>query len=351
MTLDEMSPNDVVAEVNGWKITADDVRRRLAVKLGLKAYALKNQPGASARLEKFTESAKAKIAYEMVNSTLVEQYGEERGCVATDKNWERVLGKFLSEYGKSATIESVAASAGVVAADLEWVLRRQAFRNDVFVMYDHSISNIQKEAIIAAHERVKNYNWNVAESNKVQLATCTTLLEKIKNGEDFAKVARTGSEFNEDQGAFWGSFAREELEDESDELTKWAFSAEVGAVGGPFELDNGYAIVKLLAREDGAEVVSFAAESVANVTLARINVRQFEEAVDPEDDEVAEIIFESRRRKAEKALLDELHGKMEIDFPHGDDLFGLSTQKVESARGNAQSKNIQSKTTNGEQTK
>ena len=340
MSLSEMSGSDIVAKVNGRRIYADEIRRRLAVKLGLKEYSLKNQPGASARLDKFTEAAKQRIVYEMVNSTPVEQYGEEHECAPTEKSWERVVGTFLSDYGNNATLKSVSTAAGIDAADLESVLRRQAYRDDVFIMYDHSISNIQQDAITAVHERIKKFNWNVAESNKVQLATCSALLDRLKNGEDFGTVARTGSEFNEEQGSYWASFAREELEDENVELAKWAFSAKVGSFEGPFEMDNGYAIVKVLSREEGADVVSFAAESVANVSLARINVRQFEEAKPLDDGEIATIIFDSRKKKAEKALLKELHGKMKLEFPHGDNLFGDSPRTAESAQERVVQNNV-----------
>ena len=77
---------------------------------------------------------------------------------------------------------------------------------------------------------------------------CENLKTKIKNGEDFAEIARQHSQCPSGQkGGTLGEFSPGQMVKEFDDVV---FSAKVGETHGPVQTQFGYHLIQITSRED-----------------------------------------------------------------------------------------------------
>ena len=147
-------------------------------------------------------------------------------------------------------------------------------------------------------------------------ATASNVLNQVTNGLDFVEAAKKYSVFGPDEAERWTMDEYSEIANEK--LRDWAFSAPVGSIGGPFDVPDGLAIVKIVDRSDGLLEPSLASELVANVTLSRIGFYMIVPDPEPRTREhVREALTKWKMKNAQMSFFKELHDGMKIEYPQG----------------------------------
>lgn len=323
--------NVVLANVNGEDVTAGDYRDRYNVEKAIYRYS--NGRKAAAQIDQMVEQFMAgrmgKILAEIVNQRLIDQYLRKEGVKvqkeAVDAFVDDCLRKFqykkggLDDFAKELGVDD-----GYFRRQLTTPLRVDAARNH-FGKGPFTVTEAEIDEGLARQDR---YRDMAVASNAVTWATCSNVLAKVREPDvDFAVAGEKYGQYKPDEAVRWETLEYSEIE--NDELKEWAFKAPVGSIGGPFDLDDGLSIVKILDRTDGTLLDSVVTEQVADVTLARITFYML--VTDPEP-HTREFVRESLTRwkadKAQKELFKKLHDEMKLVYVHGDN-FTFETKKKE----------------------
>ena len=181
----------------------------------------------------------------------------------------------------------------------------------------------QKKNIAAAECYGILLYGNSFSAREIRLVTAqpdfAALLPKLFHrafGLDFVEAAKKYSVFGPDEAERWTMDEYSEIANEK--LRDWAFSAPVGSIGGPFDVPDGLAIVKIVDRSDGPLEPSLASELVANVTLSRIGFYMIVPDPEPRTREhVREALTKWKMKNAQMSFFKELHDGMKIEYPQG----------------------------------
>ena len=137
-------------------------------------------------------------------------------------------------------------------------------------------------------------------------------------GADFSEIGLKRGEYEPKEASYWDRMEYSEIAKENKTMAEWSFKAPIGSIGGPFELDDGLSIVKILERSEGTLHDSDASERVADVTLARITYYLVVPEPEPRTREfVRDSLTIWKKEQAQKGLFDELHSEMKLEYPHG----------------------------------
>ena len=335
LDIDTCRAGMVLAELEGQEITVRDFRARRSLETALVAYRkrdLSAQKTAGA-LAKFTEGRNRRILAELVNQALVKSYLEKRLAgqdasrlrIAAEARMEKDVGDALRKFSFK-TLEQAATELGVdsgylqdqLAVPTRVALARESFAGKPFTVTEKEIDE--------GLERMQRYHDRAVASNAVTRATASNVLERVKAGGDFAALGRQNAGFSPEEAQEWGDFEAEEIEDAA--LRKWAFTAPVGSVGGPFDVEDGLCVVKILNRTNGSPTPSLAAEETASVSLARIAFYMWEEDPEPRTRAyVRETLGEWKANEAQKALFASLHAGMRLTYPNGTNFVFSTSEK------------------------
>lgn len=325
---DSLNDADCIAVVNGKALTAGEVRSRLDVRRKIFEAKKAMMPGRDELARRYIEGCKRTIVYEIINEALFEQYGNKCGVAPTEASFQCETTNFANRTFPGLSLRSIARKTGVDLPRLEESVRRNAYRRDVLMTFCPSATNVTEADISSAESRVARYNDGIDASNNVQRALCESLLRKLDEGASFSELSRSYSQFNPEEGKFWGVFSFSELAEESEEMAKWVFSpVQAGSHGGPFATEEGYAVIKILSKSDGVLRDTTGKSDVSCATLARINIREFIGKETFAHEDIRRQISESRLRQAGKELLAQLHKSMKVKFPNGDIRIASTTTK------------------------
>lgn len=311
----EMSPKQIMVRVNDADISFGDFQNRFNLETAIytKKYAKKD--GFEASLERFRASRFGQVLGQLVNLSLVRGYMRENG-IQLDAAAEKALGRSVSQLKRKATLDELAADYGV---NPDYLREQLIFPEMTRVACEHfdpscrSVSDLEVDEGLARQDR---YYERAVASNKVTWATCSNVLAKVRGGMDFAEAGDKYGVGGKDEATEWDRFEPSDIENKS--LRDWAFSAKVGSVGGPFDIEDGLCIVKILSRKDGTMGDSVVSEGVAEVTLARINFNMVVEEPEPRTrDYVRGALLKWKRDRAQKRLFENLHREMRLEYPHG----------------------------------
>ena len=325
LDIDTCRAGIVLAELDGQTITVRDFRARRSLETALMAYRKRELPAQrrADALAKFAHGRNRRILAELVNQALVKSYLEKR-LAGQDASRLRTTAK--ARMGKNVgdalrkfkfkTPEQAATELGVDSDYLQdqfAVPTRVAVAREIFAEKPFTVT---EREIDEGLERMQRYHDRAVASNAVTRATASNVLERVKAGGDFATLGHQYAGFSPEEARAWGDFEADEIEDAA--LRKWAFTASVGSVGGPFDVEDGLCVVKILNRTNGSPTPSLAAEETASVSLARIAFYMWEEDPEPRTrDYVRTTLGEWKANEAQKALFASLHAGMHLTYPNG----------------------------------
>jgi len=316
----------VLCKVGDRSITVGDFRRRLAYETGIFRFTMMNakQPpkDSAKRLAIFESQRLPNVLPELVHCALLDEYLASacggREVKGADKEIEKavlhLLPKKQRALGLAGLVEKIGTTQDYFTEQVLVAAREEKAR----LVFDPSSDTVSEKEIDEGLARMEAYTARAVASNRVIWVSASNVLAQVKAGADFAELGRKNGDAGE-EGAEWGSFEKSELEGAA--LQNWAFTAKVGEVGGPFEVEDGLSVVKLLSREGGTESSSLASAKTAEATLARINFPLIEENPEPKTREHCHnALLGWKARKAKKQLFEKLFKEAKIEYPNGDTL-------------------------------
>lgn len=317
-----LKADDVLVAVNGRPVTVADWRRRLDFEKAL--FTLRHKDKSAARLEadlkSFLSMRGQQILNQLVAQYLVADYLAENKVSFAESDREAERERQVKAMHLKISYEKLASDLGpdIGYADAQFLypfyvkLAREHF--------DPACKAVSDQEIDAGLERMESYYQMATASNAVTYAACSNLIARLQGERtDFAVQARLAGVQDLEEAGYWDSFEPSEIEDP--ELKQWAFKAPVGSVGGPFLLEDGLSIVKILEREEGTEEASLASGGVAAVELARMTFDYIEPEPEPRTREhVREALLQWKAGQVQKRMFEDFQERSPLVFPNGRDL-------------------------------
>lgn len=311
----EMSPKQVMVRVNDAEISFGDFQNRFNLETAI--YTKKNakRNGFETSLKRFQASRFGQVLPQLVNLSLIKGYLKAND-IQLDVAAEKALGQSVNQLKRKATLEDLAADYGVKPDYLREQLIFPEMMRVACEHFDPSCRSVSEQEVDEGLARQDRYYERAVASNKVTWATCSNVLAKVRGGMDFAEAGAKYGVGGKDEATEWDRSEPSDIENKG--LRSWAFSAPVGSVGGPFDIEDGLCLVKILSRKDGTMEDSVVSEGVAEVTLARINFNMVVEEPEPRTrDFVRGALLKWKHDRAQKNLFEKLHREMRVEYPHG----------------------------------
>lgn len=321
----------VIARVGEREITVGDYRKRFALETAIYRLTMMNSKhkpkDAEKRLAGFERSRLRMILPQLVHVALLDNYLASSCGGPTVEDEEAIVTQSVRRLGgkigkKGAALAEVAAQVGVEPDYLRKQFLIQPQETKARLCFDPASTNVTEKEIDEGLQRMDAYTARAVASNKVTRATCVrTLVEVSAAGADFAEVAKTCGAENPQEAVEWGWFNREDFDmmaKSCPAFKRWAFTAKVGEIGGPFDIDDGLSIVKVIGHQEGSERDSMASKQVEEVQLVRINFAMAEEHPEPRTREHCRgALLTWKAQDAQNRLFTKLFNETKIDYPSG----------------------------------
>lgn len=340
--------SDVLVVVNGQPVTSGDFKRRLDLERAIVRYRIRqvvknpDRKDAAAGVDKYVDDYSKdrmpRIIPELVNNVLVAQAMVKYGVVVSNEAEKAAIKRSSLSFGVKKGGESeVAKKLGYKDA---------SFLREQFLLpgrYNALREKMQPESMVVTEkeideglERQNKYYERAIASNTVTYATCSNVLAQIKSGKvDFADAGQKYAQVNPESVVEGEEFDNDDFATENDaykkplaDLKKWAYKAEIGDVSGPWEMEDGLSIVKLLARTGRGASAEEESDEPDEVKLARITFVMLEPEPEPRTREfVKESLLKWKAGKAQEAMFKKLHAEMKLEYPLGTN-FSFSVSSV-----------------------
>ncbi len=313
------TPADVVfVEVNGRPLTFGMMRDQLKFEESVRRIASeKNGTKNEDAIHNFVVWRRTSLPPEMINTILLDEEAKRQGIVADAKQVGERLSTFLNGLD-IVSEQQFAEKAELQDGFLRSMTERDVRRDMLLEKLYPDIQGITKSDEEEVLRRFSEFNERAAATNAVQRDTCRKIISEIDNGLDFKAAYEKYNQVTPLAGdtCEWGDFFKLDLKD-NEKLADWAFRAPIGSVGGPFEWEDGYCVLKIVSRTDGTEEDSMASAAVASVHLQKITLLFSESLAVPDEKALRKHISDARRQESLGQLLGKLHETMELRYPHG----------------------------------
>lgn len=323
-------PSVVIARVGDKDITVGDFRRQLDFETAIHRVTMmkakKPPKDPEVRVRKFSESRARQILPKLVHCALLDRYLDASCGGREVEGSEKVVGKGLKRYAKklrhkNLTLEDLAKEFSVEPAFLKDQMLLAAREEKARLVFDPASTNVTEREIDEGLARLDAFIARAVASNRVTRAACSNALDKVRAGADLAATAKAfGAEDSQDAKE-WGWFSRDDFDmmaKDCPQFKDWAFKAKVGEIGGPFDVDDGLSIVKVLERKTGTAQPSMASGGTEEVRLARINFMMAVENPEPRTREhCKDALLAWKTREAQKRLFEKLFNETKIEYPNG----------------------------------
>lgn len=327
LLMDELSNGDVVFIVNGEKYTKRDFRTAVSLADKMRRMCAGDPlTGPNKPAQEYSRWARPRTLSDAFRRVLMRQYTKKNGITPTQEEIDESAMRVLMNLkrGKS-TLDAVEKEFGKADGKLfrQYVLddaTEQAARRFVD---DKGTLNITDDDVINISNRIARFQARAAASNAVEKAILEKAIAEIAAGKDFAEVAKAYSR-DPEQGALWETSYLDEMES-SPALMKWASSAKAGDVSGILELDDGWAVVKVVSRRDEdipPGVIKIPREIWE---LVRVSRNLFESPPDMDREEIVAKLREFRNKDLQKKIGDLIMKEAVIEWPNGTNLFVKAT--------------------------
>ena len=245
-----------VADVNGEKITAAELNRRVEALRASEPSLQSNTPAATAALKQ----VRAQMLDDLVTIKLLGQEARRRKIVAPAKDVDDSIGQLKTQFKDEAEFNKWLGESGVTQTDVRKRIGDELAMDELTkqITSDVTVSDADIAAFYRAHPEdftinaaVKarhillavNPNASAADKDAVR-KRAQNLINQLKKGGDFAALAKTNSDdpSNKDSGGELPIFERGMMVKPFEDA---AFGAKEGEVVGPIETQFGMHIIKV----------------------------------------------------------------------------------------------------------
>ena len=259
---------------------------------------------------------------QLIHHELFRQYALEIGAEPSKEKIREAGEKLLIGLGrKNATVEQLASEIGGDAGELfrkipyldarDALLRQSVTTND--------LDNVSDAEIKEREEFVAKFDANAEAMNAKAKARLNAARKRILAGADIAEEAkRIADAVNPQYAVKWGTFQTGEIAAD-EELVKWLESASPGDISEPVDVDDGLAIVKLIAKTKGD--APFGVEPPDAYELVRCTVKACEKMRYQNREEMRKQLLQWKREDAQRTLGMMLTERAVIEYPNGTNLF------------------------------
>lgn len=221
--------NETVATVDGNKITKEELYDELVASYG-------------------TDTLNT-----MITNKMIELEAKKQNVTVSDEDIQKELDVLIEQYGDEETLKGQLEASGSSMDDLK----------DDIVQYLQTRKLIEP-SIKITDEEIKTYfeenKDSLGQAEQVEAshilvedkATAEEVLKKLKNGGDFAELAK---EYSTDEGSAanggsLGYFGKGQMVAEFEDA---AFKLEVGKISEPVKTEHGYHIIKVTDKKEAKE--------------------------------------------------------------------------------------------------
>lgn len=323
-------PGIVLVRVGDRDITVGDFRRRVDYETSVYKLTMmksKKPPrDAEKRLQQFAASRARRALPQLIHCVLLDRYLDAscggRAVAGGDKIVDATVRRYAKKLRrKDLTLESFAAELAVEPGYLRDQLLLPLREDKARLVFDPASTNVTEKEIDEGLARLDAYTERAIATNRMMRAACSNAFAAVKSGGDFEAVARRFGAETPSEATEWGWFNRDDFDVMAKDcpgFAEWAFKAKVGEIGGPYELDDGLSIVKVVGHQEGTERVSMAAEKTEEVQLVRINFPMTVENPEPRTREhCREALLKWKAKDAQNRLFEKLFNETEINYPSG----------------------------------
>ena len=270
----------VVAKVNGQIITLSEFQsRQIAAAQGARVDP--ENVGA------FLRQNNARILQEAIDEILILQKAEDAGIKAPSQWIDESIDGIRKDNNITTDeqFQDALAREGLTLAELRQniergVVRRIVMQRDIQPKIEATDSELRAE-----YEKLKATEFTKPATVTLQeilvkedaggLALAREVVEKARGGEDFAALAKAHSAApSRAAGGDIGQLAQGEI---NPDLEKVAFALPVGSVSDPLPVEQGFRIVRVVARTEGSTTPYEAAKEKVR---DRLMISRFDEAYD-----------------------------------------------------------------------
>ena len=255
-----VSCSKTVASADGIKIKQSEVDEYVDIAKST------DTSGELASNEESLNNLKVNIIDSLIVTKLLEKYAEENNITVTDEEVKEQLNLIINSYPSEEDFEKMLKENGIDRKFLEKELRSQLLTEKIYnkvtedvIVTDEEVEQYYEdnketqflvpESVKAAHILVmfpwkKDNSEKTEEGRKEAREKIEMIKEKLENGEDFEKLARTYSddETTKENGGDLGYVYKGQMVDEFD---KALFSLDVGEISDIVETNIGYHIIKV----------------------------------------------------------------------------------------------------------
>ena len=223
------SNKDVVASVDGEKITKDEVYNLMVSQYG------------------------SSVVETLINNKVIELEGEKEGIKVSKKEINAELDEFIESYGGEETFNSALEASGISLADFKkdienYLIVEKILGKDIDITEDEMKEYFEENKESFNEEEQVKASHILVEDEK----TAKEVIEKLNAGEDFAELAK---EYSTDEGSAeeGGDLGYFEYGDMVEEFSEAAFKLKEGEISEPVKSDYGYHIIKVTGKKDAKE--------------------------------------------------------------------------------------------------
>lgn len=316
----EMMPNDVIVSVNGENLTLEKYKKLVGVvENRIKTSAVRPE----VRDAVIKERSRT-IIYDYINRQLLLSEAKRRNLTPAPADIASAKEPFeatAKKRGKS--LIQLAQEMGDTEKELDQKIAERATINILLKKELGNKLEVTEEDMEAGRLQIAEYNAMCDATNQLVMARGQQLMKEISEGQDFDLLALAVSESGELDSTLWGEFTRAELENQ--ELREAAFTKPVGSVAGPFDTDEGLAIIKIVDRAVGGQD---SPNELEYVELNRILLRMGLKKEIPSDEQLRQDLLKKKREKHLVPFIDALKEKFTVKFPHGSQLWEPQKKKT-----------------------
>jgi len=253
---DTTTPSQVVVEVNGIKLTQNEVDAKMSKTLeSIKGRFPQDQ------MAKFKKNLQDKLIEDFITRTLINQEADKQNIVASDNEMKLEIEKIEKRLPEGTTLEAALTPSGMTMEDLRenitFSLRfNKLLDSQIKTDLTPSTEEIKKyytsnkeklgtpETVHARHILIKVNDKDNEKTKSEKRAKIEVLRKQLLDGADFEKLAKENSECPSGKtGGDLGTFPRGRMVKPFEDA---AFSQKVNEIGQVVQTMFGYHIIQTL---------------------------------------------------------------------------------------------------------
>ena len=311
------APKDVVlVRVNGVEITRGQLDRHVDMMVALLKNKRKSTPPEV--IAKFRRKNLKPLSDEIYQRTVL------RTCLASsnvtitaqakaavEKDCLRNFGKRRQSFEELKAYVTKAGFGKEFNANVDFDVRLRSFLTTVY-SNDYYVSQAELEKVRA---NIVAFNKRADATNALVKAYAATILERAKAGEDFGKLADAYTQDPDLEKKNGGDMGDCDESDFPDEKHVWRMLSELpaGGISDVIQLEDGYAIFKVVKRNTAAESQT----GDASLTLARIFFRRAYKFPEQTDDELRIDVEREKRNELMSKVYKAFRAQSKVIYPNG----------------------------------